>query len=65
MVIKLKGNYLLIHGMADDNVHFQNSVMMIDELVKKTKVFDSEIYPNEKSWGLLGAETELSALSRK
>ena len=35
-VEKLKGNYLLIHGTADDNVHFQNATEMVSALVKKT-----------------------------
>ncbi len=56
MVSKLKGNYLLIHGTADDNVHFQNSVMMIDEMIKQAKVYDSEIYPN-KNHGISGGKT--------
>jgi len=47
MVNKLKGNFLLIHGTADDNVHFQNSVMMIEAMQKAGKSFDSEIYPDK------------------
>jgi dipeptidyl-peptidase-4 len=58
MVDKLKGNYLLIHGTADDNVHYQNAVMIIDELIKANKDFDSEIYPN-KNHGISGGVTRL------
>jgi dipeptidyl-peptidase-4 len=58
MVKNLKGNYLIIHGTADDNVHFQNSVMMVDELIKANKDFDSEYYPN-KSHGISGGVTRL------
>lgn len=45
-VDKLKGNFLLIHGTGDDNVHFQNSVMMVDLLVEADKPFESFYYPN-------------------
>ncbi len=47
MVEKLKGNYLIVHGLADDNVHFQNSAALIDKLISADKQFDSEIYPNQ------------------
>jgi dipeptidyl-peptidase-4 len=43
---RLKGNYLIVHGTGDDNVHFQNSAEMINALIKAGKSFDSEIYPN-------------------
>ncbi|MDQ3141300.1 MAG: S9 family peptidase [Bacteroidota bacterium] len=43
---RLQGNYLLIHGIADDNVHFQNSAEMINALVKHKKQFESFVYPN-------------------
>ncbi len=45
-VENLAGNLLLIHGTADDNVHYQNAEMLINELVKNNKQFDLMIYPN-------------------
>jgi len=41
----LKGNLLLIHGTGDDNVHYQNCELLIDELVKQGKMFDMLAYP--------------------
>ncbi len=37
---------LLIHGSGDDNVHFQNSVVMIDEMIKHNAQFETMFYPN-------------------
>jgi dipeptidyl-peptidase-4 len=62
-VEKIKGNYLLIHGTADDNVHFQNTVEMVDEMIKKGVKFDSEFYPN-KNHGIGGAKTRLHLYDR-
>lgn len=42
----LKGKYLIVHGTADDNVHFQNATEMIKAMIKSGVNFDSEIYPN-------------------
>jgi dipeptidyl-peptidase-4 len=42
----LKGNLLVIHGTADDNVHYQNAETLINELIKENKQFDLMIYPN-------------------
>ncbi len=41
----LKGNLLLIHGTGDDNVHYQNCEMLINELVKHGKMFSLMSYP--------------------
>lgn len=42
----LKGNLLLVHGTGDDNVHFQNAEMLVNELVKYNKQFQYMAYPN-------------------
>lgn len=43
---QLKGNYLLVHGLADDNVHFQHSAEMANQLILNNKQYDTMIYPN-------------------
>lgn len=55
-VDKIKGSYLLVHGTADDNVHFQNTTELIDVLVKKNIQFDLAVYPN-KNHGIYGGNT--------
>ncbi|WP_436517676.1 S9 family peptidase [Ekhidna sp. To15] len=55
---KLKGNFLLVHGTGDDNVHFQNSVALQEELLNAGKQFDSFYYP-DKTHGLGGRRGHL------
>jgi dipeptidyl-peptidase 4 len=42
----LKGNLLYIHGTGDDNVHYQNAEMLLNELIKYNKQFQFMPYPN-------------------
>ena len=55
-VDKMKGNYLLIHGSADDNVHLQNTMRMVEELIQEDKQFEWMIYP-DKNHGIFGGNT--------
>lgn len=60
---RLKGNYLLVHGMADDNVHFQNSVEMAEALIKNRKQFDTYYYPN-KNHGIGGVHARMHLFTK-
>lgn len=55
---KLEGDFLLIHGTGDDNVHFQNSILLQDALIDAGKQFDSFYYPN-RNHGIYGGNTRL------
>jgi dipeptidyl-peptidase 4 len=62
-VQKLKGKFLLIHGSADDNVHVQNSMQMIEALIQANKQFDSQIYP-DKNHGIYGGATRIQLYNK-
>ncbi len=59
----IRGKFLIVHGTADDNVHFQNSVMMVDEMIKKNVDFESGYYPN-KSHGIRGGNADFHVYSK-
>jgi dipeptidyl-peptidase-4 len=55
---KLHGALMLVHGTSDDNVHFQNSIQMIDALIKAGKQFRLMIYPN-KTHSIAGKDSRV------
>lgn len=62
-VKKMKGKYLLVHGSGDDNVHVQNTMEMVDALVKYNIDFDMFIYTN-KNHGIYGGYTRLHLFNK-
>lgn len=62
-VKSIKGKYLLIHGTADDNVHFQNSMEMNKALINNNIPFEFMAYPN-KAHGISGGNTRLHLFSK-
>ena len=55
---RLKGDLLLVHGMGDDNVHFQHTAEMANALIMNNKQFDTYFYPN-RNHGIYGGPTRL------
>jgi len=48
MVKGLQGRLLLMHGLMDENVHFQNTANLIDALIAENKLFDLFVFPGER-----------------
>lgn len=59
----IKGKYLLIHGTADDNVHYQNAMEMADALIKNNIPFEMMSYPN-KNHGIYGGNTRIHLFTK-
>jgi len=59
----LKGDYLLVHGSGDDNVHAQHSMRMVEALVQANKQFDWAIYP-DKNHGIYGGNTRVHLFNK-
>ncbi len=60
---RLQGKFLLVHGSADDNVHVQNSMRLVEALVQQNKAFDWAIYP-DKNHGIYGGNTRLQLFTK-
>lgn len=55
---KIKGNYLIIHGSADDNVHFQNTMEFTERMVQAGVQFDMAAYTN-RNHGIYGGNSTM------
>ena len=56
-------DFLLIHGTADDNVHVQNTMRMVEALIQANKQFEWMIYP-DKNHGIYGGNTRLHLFTK-
>jgi len=54
----LQGRLLLVHGDADDNVHLQHTIQLIDALIQAGKPYDLRLYPR-KTHSFRGGSTQL------
>lgn len=60
---QLEGQYMLVHGTADDNVHVQNSIDLITSFIEADKQFELMIYPN-KNHSIYGGNTRYHLYQR-
>jgi len=61
---KLKGNYLIVHGTGDDNVHVQNTYQMVNALIQENKQFEQAIYPDRAHGIYKGRNTRLHLFTK-
>ena len=59
----LHGDLLLVHGSADDNVHFQNCAEYAEHLVQLGKQFDMQLYTN-RNHSIFGGNTRMHLYTR-
>lgn len=59
----MKGNFLLVHGTADDNVHVQNSMEFAESLIQNKKQFEYMLYP-DKNHGIFGGQTRFQLYTK-
>jgi dipeptidyl-peptidase-4 len=59
----LKGNFLVCHGTADDNVHVQNTLEFTERLVQANKQFEMQLYTN-RNHGIYGGNTSYHLYTR-
>ncbi len=62
-ISKLEGDLFIAHGDADDNVHPQNTMMLVDEMVRQNIDFEMMLYPN-KNHGIHGGFTRLHLFNK-
>ncbi|MDX1350426.1 MAG: S9 family peptidase [Putridiphycobacter sp.] len=62
-VQKMKGNFLIVHGSGDDNVHLQNTMEMTEALVAHNILFDMAVYTN-KNHSIYGGKTRLHLFNK-
>ena len=60
---QLSGHLLVVHGTSDDNVHMQNTVQMIDNLISAGKPYDLQVYPR-KTHGIAGSAARTHLFTR-
>ena len=60
---RLSGHLLICHGLADDNVHFQNCAELSERLVQANKQFEMQVYTN-RNHGIYGGKTRLHLFTR-
>jgi dipeptidyl-peptidase-4 len=55
-VESLKNKFLIVHGSADDNVHFQNTMDFVDAMITANKYYEMLVYPNRNHF-IMGPNT--------